>query len=211
MEEIVVGGSSANPPHLGHRMLIQRLLGLGRFSQVIWILCGKRLDKTIDVEPDHRVAMTNLTIPPSWTMRDKTLLRVIFRDVYAENRPTVEWLARLSRENPGAEVAWFTGADSVAPQDRYGGECEIRKTWAAGEILMKERRFYIVPREGYPNPRSLILPPQFEVLDISVPEMSSSDIRQRIGSGKPFEHFVTAGVANYVKRFGLYGWKGKER
>jgi nicotinate-nucleotide adenylyltransferase len=208
---IGVGGSSANPPHLGHKVLIEKLLLSGVFDRVIWIPSGERIDKESFVDPDHRVFMTNLTFPKEWFIEGRTVFTIKYQDVYEPYSPeqsTIRWLIKIRQDYPEDEIIWFTGADSVMPQEKFGGKCEIEAVWFQGDTLMKNWPFLIIPRKGYIHPAKLSLPKKFKVLDIAVPEISSTTIRQKINQGNAFEHLVVPEVARYIKRFGLYGWKG---
>lgn len=203
---IAMGGSAANPPHLGHLFLISALLHSGQFDRVIWVPSGDRQKKAL-VDPNHRAAMTMLTFPRRWLCRRKPEFIIDFSDVYGKNTPTIEWLLRLQKENPEAEIVWYTGADSVVPQEKYGGKCEIEAEWFRGAELMQKYNFCILPRPNYTHPSKLSLPPQFRVLECAMQEVSSTDIVRRIASGKEFEHLVAPDVARYIKQFQLYGWR----
>ena len=208
-ERITAGGSAADPPHLGHRALLELLRECGKFDKIIWILSGIRKDKKSLLSPDHRVAMTMQAFPSEWFYDQGPELIISFRDVYDVNRPTFFWLKKIKEENPNAEISWYTGVDSVVPQDRFGGMCEIERMWFNGICLMKEHTFYILSREGegYPPISEISLPPQFRTIDGELPDISSMDIRKKIARGESFEHLVAPGVAAYIKRFDLYGWQ----
>jgi nicotinate-nucleotide adenylyltransferase len=211
-ERITIGGSAADPPHLGHRILIKCLLQCGKFDKIIWIPSGNRRDKKNLIASDHRVTMTMLTFPKEWFYGEGPVFLINFQNVYGVNRPTLYWLQEVRRENLNAEISWYTGVDSIMPQDGFGGKCEIERKWFNGLRLMKEQRFYILPRgEKYPHPSQIALPPQFEILDEELPDISSTDIRRKIVRGEKFEHLVTPEVAAYIKRFRLYSWPEKEK
>lgn len=196
--KIAAGGSAADPPHIGHVILLTALIQSNQFSRVIWIPSGSRKDKQYSVSPDDRVAMTELTIR-ELRLQNKTELVVRYTDVYYENTPTILCIEILKNEFPETEIVWYTGSDSVAPHPE--GKTEIEKYWYKGEQLMKEN-FLIFPREGYrisPN-----IPPNFEIFDFKLPNISSSEIRGLIQKEEPFEHLVMPSVANYIKRHGLY-------
>jgi nicotinate (nicotinamide) nucleotide adenylyltransferase len=206
-ERIAIGGSAANPPHLGHLALINHLLEFGGFDKIIWIPSGNRKDKNNLISPDHRVAMTMLNFDLDWLYKKKSVFMINFQDVYGENQPTIYWMNEMQNQNPAAEIIWYTGVDSVVPQEHFGGKCEIEKKWFCGEELMREWTFCILPRIGYIHPLKLQLPSQFFILDGNLPNISSTDICRRISSGKPFEHLVSKEVNAYIKRFGLYGYE----
>ena len=207
IRKIAVGGSAADPPHNGHYAVIKKLIELERFDLVIWILSGFRPDKNLKVIPDDRVAMTELMLDKTWRTKPGTRLVVKYDDVYNKNTPTAKRIHRLEHEYPGAEIVWFTGSDSVIPRPEFGGKCEIEVNWTYGQYLMVHKKFIILNRPGYEI--DFGLPENFEVLDVQVPSISSSDIRSRIKFGQEFEHLVHPEVGAYIKRNQLYGWKGE--
>lgn len=212
-ERITIGGSAANPPHLGHRALIECLLGCGNFDKIIWIPSGSRKDKPILTAPHHRAVMTLLTFPKEWFYGEGPVFLINFQDIYCVSRPTFYWLKKTKKENPNAEISWYTGVDSVVPREEFNGKCEIERKWFNGMRLIKEYHFYILPRgkEDYPHPSEISLPPQFEIIDEELPDISSSDICNKIARGEGFEHLVAPEVASYIKRFRLYGYRDTER
>ncbi len=206
MRRIAIGGSAANPPHLGHRTLIEGLLKSGSFDQVVWIPSGDRADKAYQVSPDDRVIMTLLTFPVGWYL-GKPDFRIRFTDVYHSNTPTIEVIEEFERLFPEDQIIWFTGADSVVPLEKLGGKCDL-ETWDRGADLMR-KRFCILPRPGYQDPRFLSLPEQFEVLDVAQRGIDSSQVRELVRQGLGFENLVTHEVAQYIKQNKLYGYGGE--
>jgi len=115
--KIAVGGSSANPPHLGHRALIEYMISkTDLFDKIIWIPCGHRTDKKIDneISPDHRIAMTELTIDPMWrTGINQVPLLIKYDEIYGPALSTYYRLELLKEQYPeDTEFTWFTGSDS---------------------------------------------------------------------------------------------------
>lgn len=205
---IAIGGSAADPPHKAHLKVIEMMMNCGRFDKVIWIISGPRLGKKLRVCPNHRIAMTELLLR-DLRVREYPDLEVIYDDIYETNQPTIVWLQHLAAKYPKhTELVWFTGADSVVPQEQYGGKCEMQATWVAGERLYHEFNFVIFPRRTYQLDRAA-LPKNFRVMETQLPNIASSEIRRRIGLGQKFEHFTTQSVAEYIKRHGLYGYRGE--
>ncbi len=203
MKHIAIGGSAANPPHLGHRFLIETLLISNRFDQVIWIPSGVRKDKPGFIDPRHRIAMTHLTFPTAWFHYKNTEFTICLSDVSRQNTPTIEVMENYSALYPDAKIVWFTGVDSVVPEDSLKGKC-LLQTWIRGEELYRKYHFLILPRPGYPNPRELKLPPNFEILNVPQLDIASSDIREKIKRGESIEGLVTPEVAAYIQQHELY-------
>lgn len=205
--KIAIGGSAADPPHRGHYAVLESLLGLQRFDLVIWVLSGFRKDKENLMDPDDRVAMTELMLPHQWRLGQESRLVVRYDDVYRKNTPTIVYLEQTQRQYRDAKIVWFTGVDSVVPLADHNGQCAIEARWERGKELMEDWNFLILNRPGYQTPKTL--PPNFEVLDFPLPNISSSEIRQRIKAGQPFEHLLFPDVANYIKQHRLYGYEEK--
>jgi nicotinate-nucleotide adenylyltransferase len=201
---IGIGGSAANPPQLGHRHLVECLLKSKRFDEIFWIPSGVRPDKEGFVSPDHRVAMTLLTFPSDWFWQGETKFNIKFNDVYGGNTPTIEVIEEFQKEYPDAEIAWFTGVDSVVPQDKFGGRCEIQAVWIRGEELYKNYHFLILPRPGFADPKTLNLPDNFEIFDEPQLDVNSTEIRRKIREGESIDGLVTKEVAEYIRRNNLY-------
>ena len=206
-KRIAVGGSAANPPHIGHLALIETLIHSKLFDVVIWIPSGKHPGKALEIEPDHRIAMTELTFPRILRIRSETTLVIKYDDIYKSNTPTINRLELLQAQYPNSSITWYTGSDSVIPQKKYGGQCEMEAKWVRGRELFRNCNFLILPRSGYRQPNNL--PPNFQIFDIRLLNVASSTIRKLIAQGRPFEHLLTAEVAEYIKRFQLY--KGDKR
>ncbi len=201
---IGIAGSAANPPHLEHRRLIKMLIDLNLFDMLFWIPSGVRSDKPGFVSPHHRVAMTELTIPQSWLYKTKTEFRILYDEVYGDNTPTISLLKAFQEQYPVADISWITGSDSVC--NLPNRQTFLIKDWIGGNELMERWNFVIIHRAGYPIDEAT-LPKNCVVLPQRLHSIASSDIRQKIAAGLPFEQYVTASVAAYIKRYELYGYK----
>ena len=204
---IGIGGSAANPPHKGHLMLLAHLIQSGIFQRIIWLPSGRREDKQGFIASQHRANMTRLMLANLEETFSQTKIEVLFDDVLGENHPAIWWLEKFQKENPEDEIAWYTGVDSVVPEEEYSGKCEIETRWVRGEELMWNWKFIIISRKRFPDPRTLKLPAQFEIFAADLPDIRSSDIRNLILAGKPFGHLVVPEVEKYIKENGLYGYE----
>ncbi|MBI4142996.1 nicotinate-nicotinamide nucleotide adenylyltransferase [Candidatus Uhrbacteria bacterium] len=207
---IGIGGSAANPPHLGHVAMVRAVLDSERFDAVCWAVSGARADKPDVALPDDRIAMTLLTFPSQKLLAaggSRLILR--FDDAYGENVPTIRRIEALHAAHPDAELAWFTGVDVLVPQPRYGGRSEVAAAWVDGERLLAEWPLVVLPRAGYPNPRELDLPAGCTVIDADLPRASSSDIRRKIAANDwSYVPHLTGGVRAYIRERALYGYRG---
>jgi nicotinate-nucleotide adenylyltransferase len=108
---------------------------------------------------------------------------------------TLDTLRDLRAAYPGAgELYFITGADALAQL----------LTWRDVDALFALAHFVGVTRPGH----TLADPglPRGEVSLIEVPALaiSSTDVRERVASGRPIDYLVPEGVARYVSKRGLY-------
>lgn len=214
--KIAVGGSAANPPHNGHKELLQFILTrFSLFDKVIWIPSGDRNDKEIEVHPDHRIAMTELLIEQNWRTGVNTLPLIIkYDEIYGEAKTTFDRLNELKKELPNDELIWFTGSDSNISR------------WYNGEKLLRENSFYIIPRESFEinyyhyrvvgteriDIEDKYAPISFGEKKVYIQDMeklmegiSSTAIRKAIKEGNSwYRSYIPQNIYQYIKENNLY-------
>lgn len=159
-----------------------------------------------------RVAMLRLAL------QDEPGLALDLRELGREGRSwTVDTLRELRRETDGKRpVALLVGADSFAGLP----------AWKEWEALFDLAHFVVASREGAPlagdlpapleaalagrvatSPQALRRCAAGQVWFLRQPlhPHSASDIRARIGTGRPWRHLLPAAVAAYIRDHGLYG------
>lgn len=189
-------GGTFDPIHLGHvetASAVQRMLSL----DYVWLL-PSRTPPHRSTEPRasgyHRFAMTALAASERAHLRASDI--ELRRDGPSYTAHTLEALHR-DGFSP-AQLYFVLGADAFAEID----------TWYDYPRLLELANFVVVPRPGFPAPA---VPPQrdgesttIRCLDISTPNVSSTDIRQRVAKGAPIEDLVPPGVAEHIRRHQLY-------
>ncbi|OGZ06872.1 MAG: hypothetical protein A2942_00515 [Candidatus Lloydbacteria bacterium RIFCSPLOWO2_01_FULL_50_20] len=207
-KRIAVVGSAANPVTKAHREFAEVLTESGRFDLILWLPSGSRLDKPDLVSSEHRVCMTELAFNEAWRKKQPTKFEIDLREARGASIPTAILLREFEQEYPDAEIIFATGVDVLVPRPEYGGKCEVLHHWREGESLMKNWTFVVLPREGYPHPRLLQekgeIPAHFIVLERTVGDISSTEIRRRIAHGEPFDDLVDPPVAEYIRAHKLY-------
>ncbi len=193
--KIAVGGSAANPPHLGHKKLVEAIVATGNFNQVRWTVSGDRPDKPGMIAPKVRWEMAKMLF------EKKEQLIVLYEPDCAI--PTRDILASLKQCYRDANIIWYCGSDHFVPRERFSGQCDILGFWHEGKRLFREQEFLIIPRKGI-DIKLLQLPKKYQILNITIPEISSTEIRQRIINNKPIKHLVGDAVAEYIQVNNLY-------
>jgi nicotinate-nucleotide adenylyltransferase len=195
-ERILVGGSCANPPHLGHKQVLELVLKRYEYDRVIWIPSGFRLDKEEDyyIHPDHRVAMTELLINQSWRFGWDTIPLIIkYDEIYNKSMTTYDRFIQLQIEYPNAEITWFTGSDS-----------NIRE-WYKGDELVEKFNFLIINRLYWNNYRYKKYKNIADANNEPFYNYSSSEIRNLISKNNDtYRNYITPEVYQYIEKYKLY-------
>jgi nicotinate-nucleotide adenylyltransferase len=106
---------------------------------------------------------------------------------------SIDTVNAFKARHPEAELFWLIGADHVATLTQ----------WREAEALAQSVTFVVIPRPGQPQ-ASLPSPWRLRHLRGWPLGVSSSEIRDRIHGGLPFEHLVPAGTADIIASEGLY-------
>jgi nicotinate-nucleotide adenylyltransferase len=182
-ERIGVFGGSFDPPHCGHVLLaacallsapIDRLLVVPTFVHPF----GKPLQPF-----EHRVAMCKLVFAELARAEVSCIEQELGTPSY-----TVRTLEALAERAPGAEFRLVIGADLLRDAPRW-------KDWDRVRALARP---FVIGRSGYPRPLGE------DGVDIDLPPIASTEIRERLRSGKSVVGHVPAAVASYVSAHGLY-------
>ncbi len=105
---------------------------------------------------------------------------------------TVDTLAILTDENPGAELFTIVGFDAAAGFT----------TWERYHDVAARSSLVVVDRPGV----SATLSEQFQWHHVEVPHLnvSSTDLRSRFSDGRPLDYLITEPVLAVIRERGLY-------
>ncbi len=174
-----VFGGSFNPPHIGHVLALSWALSTQPFDTILVIPALEHaFGKALTPFP-HRRRMAELAFA--------TLRRVRVSDLEARlggASYTVRTLEELSRRAPGVSLRLIIGSDLVDEVPR----------WKEGARVPELAPLLVVGRTGYEN----------GARELHMPEVSSSEIRERLRAGKSVEGLVPRAVIEYIDAFGLY-------
>ena len=201
--KIGILGGTFDPIHLGHleaASAAARRLELDRV-----LLLPSRTPPHRSAEPRasvfHRFAMAALAASERGMLVSDLEVR---RDGPSYTALTLE---ALHHEGfTPAQLFFITGSDAFA---------EV-STWYDYPRILQLANFVVVSRPGaprlselIPNPQSLIPdvdPTRPTVLSVEAetPDVSSTDIRRRVGAGESIDGLVPSGVAGHIRRHHLY-------
>jgi nicotinate-nucleotide adenylyltransferase len=195
---IGIFGGTFDPVHLGHLILAEQCHEQGGLDQV-WFVPAARPPHKPERELTpfaQRVEMLNLAIAGQPAFRVEEL---------EKDRPgpsyTVATLEELNQRHPGSE--WFLLIGGDALRDLRG--------WYQPARIVELATLLVMPRLGVEqasvNQWRTSLGPTTRLLVMDVPliEISSTDLRQRVGGGRSIRYLVPRAVEVYIREKGLYG------
>ena len=200
MPEIGLMGGSFNPIHRGHIALARAALESGRVERVLFLPTGNPPHKKEGLaDKFDRLRMVELAVEHEAGMA--VCREEIDRDgvIY-----TVDTLAALKRKMPDCTLTYLIGADTL----------RALGTWRRVETVIERCKFLVMMREGETREEVIRLAglwtqrgAQIDFLDARKMDISSTQIREQIQKGLPFERLVPQAVADYIHEHGLYGAK----
>lgn len=182
-------GGSFDPPHLGHLLPVldaAEQLGLDGVRYVPAAIQPLKVEGA-SASPADRLAMTERLVQgiPGFSV-----------DPAEIDRPglsyTVDTLAMVAAEVPGAELFLLLGADAYALFDQWRDPDRVRAL--ATIVVMVRGDGVASPSEG----------PGVRVLQSRRVDMSSTELRARVRDGRTIRGFVPDAVAQYVAEHRLY-------
>ncbi len=184
-------GGTFDPPHVGHLLAAGDALEALALDRLLFVPANVPPYKARSVQatPEQRLRMLELTIGSDTRFRASRL--ELDRDGLSF---TVDTLAALSGESPGVSLFLLIGEDLATQIASWRDATRIAEL---ATIVVLER------------PTSV----RASALESSIPmrrlatrriELSSTEIRDRVRSGRSIHGFVTDAVAAFIDAAGLY-------
>jgi len=193
-------GGTFDPVHYGHLLLAELCREECRLDSVRFLPAGvppHKMSREISL-PASRAAMLDLAVAgnPAFEVDRRELLR---RDPCF----TVDTLRELRAEMPQTQFVFLLGADSLADFS----------TWKSPGEILRLADLAVVRRRGEPEPDLTVLGRlgvadwEQRVTKVVGPavDFSSSEIRQRVATGRSIRYQVPPAVECYLTVHGLYG------
>lgn len=212
-------GGTFDPVHLGHLRAAEEIRENLSLDKVYFIPAALAPHKkTANATPSlHRLEMLRLAVSdnPGFEVCDYELGK-------AAPSYTVETLRHLKKTHPESEYYFMVGNELFR---------EI-ETWKEWRELFKLSNFAVITRPGYPDPEGVKLPLALEndfsyykekenvkfykdknssliaFSRIMGLEVSSTEIRRCVKSGRSIKYLVPASVEEYILRHGIYATEG---
>jgi len=180
-KRVAIYGGSFDPPHLGHVLAVTWALSAADIDEV-WVIptWQHAFDKAHRAPFDARMTMCELAFAP---LRGVSTLD-IERELGGVSL-TLSTLSALRSRHPDADFRLLIGADVLPAVDR----------WHRWQDVIEIAPPLVVGRDGYPKP---------EGCPISIPNVSSTEIRDALDRAGDLRGLVPAKVVAYIRAQGLY-------
>lgn len=196
-ERIGVFGGSFDPVHLGHLILAETAREQVRLDRVIFIPAGYQWRKADrDMAPaQQRLDMVRLATEGEPHFEVSTI--ELERDGPSYSNVTLE---AVQEANPGADLFFILGRDALADLPH----------WHAPQRVVELATLLVAGRpEGHgseaPQTVSLgDLPARIVWVDMPAIEISATDIRERVESGRSIRYLVPDSVRDYIAVNSVY-------
>jgi len=207
-------GGTFNPVHLGHLRGAEEAREAFNLEKIYFIPAAipPHKDETIEVSPAHRIEIVRLATKdnPALSVSDVELSR-------GGRSYSIETILHFRKHHPEAELFFIVGMDSfleVTTWKEYDGLfslCNFVVLNRPGSVRHKltdltPHRFWANFRPGK-DPNQWIHNPSglsTHFLDKPVMDMSSSEIRERIRTGRSVRYMMQEKVETYIYKNGLY-------
>jgi nicotinate-nucleotide adenylyltransferase len=189
-------GGSFDPPHLGHLILAETARQQAGLDRVLFVPAGyqwRKAEREMTAAA-QRLEMVRLAIA------DNPQFAVATLELEREGPSyTAVTLEALAAENPGADLFFILGRDALADLPN----------WHAPERVVALATLAVAGRpDGGASAASEALPAGLGArlvwLDMPAIEISATDIRRRVESGRSIRYLVPEGVSKYITDNRLY-------
>ncbi len=197
MKRYGIMGGSFNPPHVGHSILAENVREQLFLDKIVFIPSGKHALKDGDtlVSPEHRLAMANIAFgdDPNFEVSDIEIAKA----KEGVTNYTVDTLMALydRYKNDFIKLYLIIGIDNLIEFPKWKNP---DKLFALSEVIVMNRPGYLVQDVSDEFARKA------RYLSVPMLDISSTDIRKRIKSGKSVKYLLDEKVGNYIKENGLY-------
>ncbi|WP_236685286.1 nicotinate-nucleotide adenylyltransferase [Demequina salsinemoris] len=181
-------GGTFDPIHHGHLAAASEVCAVLSLDHVLLVPTAAQPFKEpgAPVDATHRLAMCRLAVAHDPRLEVSTV------DIDRGGTTfTIDTLEDLHEQLPGVELYFIAGADALARLSE----------WRDADRLLSLARFVAVTRPGHAmSPSS----GAYAVVEAPALDVSSTDVRRRVGEGRPIRYLVPHAVADYIEEHDLY-------
>jgi nicotinate-nucleotide adenylyltransferase len=174
---IALFGGSFNPPHLGHLAVGRDLLTSKKVDEV-WVIPSFKHPFGKELASfEDRMAMCHLLFD---SLGAKVKMSEVEKKINNTNGWTITTLQYLIDQFPEHQFSWVMGSDLL----------QATSKWKDFDKIKKLASIISIPRLGYEKSK--------------LPNISSTQVREAVASGKDISSLVSPEVMKYIDEKGLY-------
>ncbi len=178
-------GGSFNPIHNGHIALARQILDKGDLDEIWFMVSPQNPLKSADTLADDNYRLTLVRA----ALEGETRLKACD---YEFNMPrpsyTYDTLMALRRDYPDRDFTLIMGGDNWERFHR----------WYKWEEILRQFRIIIYPRQGAAIDTAS-LPANVRLVDTTLYNISSTEIREKISKGEDISRLVPEAVAKSIR------------
>lgn len=187
-KKTIIYGGAFNPPTIAHGAILKACANYARTIDAdVWILpSGNRTDKQVTVRRDRRLDFINAMI---YDVKTADVVIDIITTELDRCKPveTCDTVSELMTAHPDRSFIWVFGSDSVMTMPGWGN----------GPWLLNNLEMLVVKRNGS---AINMLAKNISILNISVPDVSSTEVRRRLETGESLDGFVTESIRQILDK-----------
>lgn len=173
-------GGTFDPPHNGHVALARGALAELPIDRLLVLVAARPGHRDVFAAAEDRVALAQVAFAE------------LPADVVLDDNP---FTADAVRGGRFGDALFVVGADEGA----------AFPNWKAPDEVLRWVRLAVGTRSGYPPPDLERYGDRVVSFELASPEISSSDVRERLARGEGIDDLVPPGVAREIEERGLYG------
>ncbi len=197
MKRYGILGGSFNPPHIGHSILIENVREQLYLDRVVFVPSGRHALKDGDtlISAEHRLNMANIAFGGNDNFEVSDI--EIEKSKTGVTNYTVDTLMSLydRYKNDFVKLYLIIGIDNLIEFPKWKNP---DKLFALSEVIVMNRPGFLVQDVDVEYSRKA------RYLSVPMLDISSTDIRDRIKSGKSVKYLIDENVEKYILENGLY-------
>lgn len=192
-KRIGILGGSFDPIHIGHLIIALDAIEQFALDKVLFVPARQAplKSKASEATPEQRLEMSRRAL------EDEPRFELSDLECRTEGSSySIRTAQELAKQYPKDELAWILGADQIAQLHN----------WREIDELARIVSFIAFERPGSTATLSSELPPHLRIKRAAARplEISSSEIRERLKTGRPAKYFLPPKVFDYIKAENLY-------
>jgi len=181
---------SFNPIHIGHLALANYMIECESIEEVWFVVSPQNPFKSSDdlVDASLRIKMVELATSNTPGYRAEDIELSLPTPSY-----TIDTLSALRQKYPNCEFSIIMGADNIVNFDR----------WKCASEIAENHNLLVYPRPEFKTD-NILLPERCKITQAPLIEISSTEIRHWIRSGKEIPYLVPEKVYEFIQSNKLY-------